>query len=91
MQVDKRNIKCSNLSRPQTILTRSFSSGRDRVRFVMTWSRTLEVAPQKFDKLTSTYGQIFSHGKQGRYPEKCIYYSFCVEFYCGHFEPIPDE
>ena len=89
MQLDKKKYKM--FERPQAILTRSFSSGRDRVRFDMTWSRTLEVAPQKFDKLTSTYGQIFSYAKQGRYPEKCIYYGFCVEFCCGHFEPIPDE
>ena len=28
-------------------------------------SRTLQLSPQKFDKLTSTYGQILSYARQG--------------------------
>jgi hypothetical protein len=57
----------------------------------MTWSGTLEVAPQKFDKLTSTYGQILSYARQGPDLENFIYYLSFVKFYCDHFKPIPDE
>jgi hypothetical protein len=42
----------------------------------MAWSRTLEVAPQKFDKLTSTYGQILSYARQG--PDLDIFFQFFV-------------
>jgi hypothetical protein len=57
----------------------------------MTWSGTLEVAPQKFDKLTSTYGQILSYARQGPDLENFIYYFSFVKFYCDHFKPITDE
>jgi hypothetical protein len=57
----------------------------------MTWSRTLEVAPIKFDKLTCTYGQILSYARQGPDLENFIYYFLYADFYCGHFKPIPDE
>ncbi len=40
----------------------------------MTWSRTLQLAPQKFDKLTSTYGQKLSYARQGPNIENFIYY-----------------
>ena len=57
----------------------------------MTWSRTLHLSPQKFDKLTSTYGQKLSYARQDPNIKNFIYYFLCLEFYCGHFEPIPDE
>ena len=57
----------------------------------MTWSRTLELSPQKFDKLTSTYCQKLSYAKQGSDLENVINYFLCVEFYYGHFKPIPDK
>ena len=57
----------------------------------MIWSRTLQLAPQKFDKLTSTYGQILSYARHGTDLENFIYYFSCEEFYCDHFKPIPDE
>ena len=57
----------------------------------MTWSRTLHLAPHKFDKLTSTCGHIFSYARQGPNIKNFIYYFLCLEFYCDHFEPIPDE
>ncbi len=57
----------------------------------MTWSRTLQLAPQKFDKLTRTCGYIFSYARQGPYIKNFNYYFLCLEFYCGHFKPIPDE
>jgi hypothetical protein len=41
----------------------------------MTWSRTLKITPQKFDKLTSTYGQILYYARQG--PDlKNFYFKF---------------
>ncbi len=40
----------------------------------MTWSRTLGIAPSKFDKLTSTCGHTLSYAKQGPYIENCIFY-----------------
>ena len=57
----------------------------------MTWSRTLQLAPKKFDKLTSTCGQKLSYARQGPNIENFIYYFLYAEFYCGHFKPIPDE
>ena len=57
----------------------------------MTLSRTLQLAPQKFDKLTRTYGQKLTYARQGPNFKNFIYYFLYVEFYCGHFEPIPDE
>ena len=57
----------------------------------MTWSRTLQLAPHKFDKLTRTCGHILSYARQGPYIKNFIYYFLCLEFNCGHFEPIPDE
>jgi hypothetical protein len=57
----------------------------------MTWSRTLEVAPQRFDKLTGTCGHILPYARQGPDIENFIYYFLCVEFCCGHFEPIHGE
>jgi len=44
----------------------------------MTWSRTLEVSPQNFDKLTSTYGQILSYARQGPY-SKILYIIIYVQ------------
>jgi hypothetical protein len=55
----------------------------------MTWARTLELAPQKFDKLTSTYGQILSYARQGPELEIFCIYVLCVEFYCDHFKHFP--
>jgi hypothetical protein len=55
----------------------------------MTWSRTLEVATQRFDKLTGTCGHILSYARQGPDIKNFIYYFLCVEFCWGHFEPIP--
>jgi hypothetical protein len=46
----------------------------------MTWSRTLQLSPQKFDKLTSTYGQILSDARQGLELENYIFNSLCVIF-----------
>jgi hypothetical protein len=57
----------------------------------MTWSKTLELAFQKFYKLTATYVQILSLSRQGPDPEKFIFYILCVELYCHQFELIPDE
>ena len=57
----------------------------------MSWSRTLQLAPKKFDKLTSTCGQKLSYARQGPNIENFIYYFLYAEFYCGHFKPIPDE
>jgi hypothetical protein len=57
----------------------------------MTWSRTLQLAPQKFDKLTSTYGQILSYARQGPDIKNFIYYFLLAELYCDHFKPILDE
>jgi hypothetical protein len=36
-------------------------------------ARTLEVAPQKFDKMTSSYGQILYYARQGPDIENFIY------------------
>ncbi len=50
----------------------------------MTWSNTLELAPQKFDKLTTKYGQILSYARQG--PDLEFFLNFlCVGYYCHHF------
>jgi hypothetical protein len=57
----------------------------------MTWPRTLQLSPQKFDKLTSTYGQILSDARQGLELENYIFNSLCVIFNYGHFKHIPDE
>jgi hypothetical protein len=57
----------------------------------MTWSRTLQLSPKKFDKLTSTYGQILSDARQGLELDNYIFNSLCVIFDYGHFKPIPDE
>jgi hypothetical protein len=57
----------------------------------MTLSRTLQLSPQKFDKLTSTYGQILSYTRQGPDIKKIFYYFLCVIINYGHFKPIPDE
>ena len=57
----------------------------------MTWSRTLQLDPSKFDKSTSIYGQKLSYARQGPKIKNVIYYFLCREFYCGHFKPIPDE
>jgi hypothetical protein len=57
----------------------------------MTWSRTLQLAPQKFDKLTCTYGQILSYARQGPDLENFILNFLYAELYCDHFKPIPDE
>jgi hypothetical protein len=57
----------------------------------MTLSRTLEVAPQKFDKLTCTYGQILSYVRQGPDLENFILNFLYAELYCDNFKPIPDE
>jgi hypothetical protein len=53
----------------------------------MTWSRTLQLAPQKFDKLASTYGQNLSYARHGPNIKNFIYYFLCLEFYCVYFEP----
>ena len=52
----------------------------------MTWSRTLKISPQKFDNLTSTYGQILSYARHGSDLENFIFNFLCVKFYYGHFE-----
>ena len=57
----------------------------------MTLSRTLEVSPQKFDKLASTYGQVLPYARQGPDLENFIFNFLYAEFYCGHFKPITDE
>jgi hypothetical protein len=57
----------------------------------MTLSRTLQLSPQKFDKLTSTYGHIFSYTRQGPDIKKIFYNFLCVIINYGHFKPIPDE
>jgi len=41
--------------------------------------------------MPSTYGQKLSYAKQASVFKHFIYYFLCLEFYCGHFEPIPDE
>jgi hypothetical protein len=55
----------------------------------MKWSRTLQLSPQKFGKLTATYGQILSYARQGPDLENSFFNFVCVEFYCGHFKSIP--
>ena len=40
----------------------------------MTWSRTLEVAPQIFENLTSTYGHVLSYAREGPDIKNFIYY-----------------
>jgi hypothetical protein len=45
----------------------------------------------KFDKLNIKYGQILSYARQGQDLENFLLKFLCVEFYCGHFEHIPDE
>jgi hypothetical protein len=57
----------------------------------MTLSRTLQLSPQKFDKLTSTYGHILSYARHGPDLENFIINFLYAEFYFGHFKPIPDE
>jgi hypothetical protein len=57
----------------------------------MTWSKTLQLSPQKFDKLTSTYGQILSYARQGPDIKKYFYYFLGILFYCDHFKPVPDK
>ena len=57
----------------------------------MTWSRTLQLAPKKFDKLTSTCGHILSYARQGPDPYNLIYIFLYAEFNGDHFKPIPDE
>jgi hypothetical protein len=57
----------------------------------MTWSRTLELSPKKFDNLTSTYGQILSYAILCPGSKNWIYYFLGVVFYYGHFKPISDE
>jgi hypothetical protein len=57
----------------------------------MTLSRTLKLAPEKFGKLASTYDQNLSYTRQEPSIKYFIYYFLCLKFYCGHFEPIPDE
>ena len=39
----------------------------------MTWSRTLELSPQKFDKLTCTCGQILSYTRQAPYIKNFVF------------------
>jgi hypothetical protein len=46
----------------------------------MTWSRTLQLAPQKFDKMNSKYFQILSYAKQGSDLE-IFFLIFCVEYF----------
>jgi hypothetical protein len=43
----------------------------------MKWSRTLELAPQKFEKLTSTYGHVLSYARQG--PDIKIFFKFFIK------------
>jgi hypothetical protein len=57
----------------------------------MTWSGTLQLSPQKFDKLTSTYGQILSYARHGPDLENFILNFLYAVFYCDHFKPILDE
>ena len=58
----------------------------------MRWSRTLQLASQKFDKLTSTCGHIFSYARQCPFiKKKRLLLFMLLEFKCGHFKPIPDE
>jgi hypothetical protein len=57
----------------------------------MTLSRTLQLSRQKFDNLTSTYGQILSYTRQGPGIKKIFYYFLCVIINYGHFKPIPDK
>jgi hypothetical protein len=57
----------------------------------MTRSRNLLLSPQKFDKLTSTYGQLLSYAKQGPDIKIFLYYFLCVIINCDNFEPIPGE
>ncbi len=54
----------------------------------MTWSRTLELSPQKFEKLISKYVQILSYARQG--PNKEIFF-LLKNFIAVIFKPIPVE
>jgi len=58
----------------------------------MPWAfATLQLAPQKFDKLTSTCGHIFSYARQSPYIKNFIFLIFMGRNYCGHFKAITDE
>jgi hypothetical protein len=53
----------------------------------MTWSNTLELALQKFNKLTTKYGQILSYARQG--PDLEFLFNFlCLELYCHHLQRL---
>jgi hypothetical protein len=51
----------------------------------MIWSNTLELALQKFDKLTTKYGQILSYARQG--PDLRLFFKFFMFriLFCHHF------